>query len=126
MAFKVKKLDLDLEIDLTEYIPEEEGGILTTQKTDGESINEWTRLCIEEGEKINEQRRKQIREDDDAISLTNLNEISHKSIIKQVDYFYEKGIDFYKPVPDSILSEIIDYLNSQVYPVKKKSKNSKK
>ena len=117
MAFKAKKLNIDLELDFTEYIPGE-AGILKTNKTDAESINEWTDMAIIEGEKLtklNEANKK-----GDRTSLVEISNESKKSIIKQIDYFYNAGEEYYKKIPTSILNEVLSYINSQIHPAKKK------
>ena len=117
MGFKAKKLNIDLELDLTEYIEGDEG-LLKTDKIDAESVNEWLDLAIREGEeltKLNEAKKK-----DDSISFIDIKQKSREAIIKQIDYFYGKGEKFYSKIPNQILNEMLEYINSQVSPAKKK------
>jgi hypothetical protein len=117
MSYKAKKLNIDLDLDLTEYIEGDEG-VLKSSKTDAESINAWLDLAIVEGEtltKLSESKKK-----GDEISFIEIKNKSNESIIKQIDYFYGKGVEFYKKIPIKILSEILEYINSQISPAKKK------
>lgn len=120
MSFKAKKLNIDLELDLTEYISENDGGILKTDKTDAESINTWVDMAIVEGEKLQELYNKKEK---DNISISEISAKSKESIIRQIDYFYDMGNDFYKKIPMMILNEILQYINSQISPAKKKLTN---
>lgn len=116
MPFKAKALNLDLVIDLTEYIPESEGGILKTDRTDAESINTWIELASKEGSEL-------IKLSKNADSTHEVGLRGKQAVINQIDFFYGKGADFYKKVPLSVLNEIVGYLNEQIHPAKKKSKN---
>jgi hypothetical protein len=115
MSFTAKKLNIDLTLILTEYILEEEGGILKTDKTDAQSLNEWFDMAIEEGEKLQE-----LQKDQENVSLTEITKKSKKSVIKQIDFFYNKGTEFYKKIPMPVMNEILQYINGQLSPVKKK------
>lgn len=119
MAFKATKMMIDLTLDLTAYIPEEKGGILTTNKTDAMSINAWSDMAIIEGDKIQEKEKAYENEE---IKMSEVVAASKKSLIKQIDFFYEKGEDFYKQLPAFVMNEIVKYINNQISPVKKKSK----
>jgi len=125
MSFKAKKLNIDLTLDLTEYIPEDKGGILTTDKIDGDTIFEWSKFAIGEGERLQEMQSK-LKKEEDGISMVELTEASRKSIVSQIDFFYNKGTEFYKPLLLQTLNDILSYINEQVSPVKKKSQSSKK
>ena len=123
MAFKASKIEIYLTLDLTEFIPEDKGGILTTDKIDAESIFGWTKFTIAEGERITEIEKrfnrkeqsekikskllmsipitnfeKQLIEDktiiEDKVTITEATEESRKSVVKQIDYFYKKGEAF--------------------------------
>ncbi len=118
MSFKAKKLNIDLTLDLTEYIPENEGGILKTDKIDAESINEWLDTAIQEGERLTKLHEGYKKNNE--LSLVSINNESRKSVVKQIDYFYNKGEKFYKKIPILIMNEILHYINSQISPVKKK------
>jgi len=133
MSFKAKKLNIDLELDLTEYIPEAEGGILKTDKIDVKSINDWQDMAIDEGQKLIEYEKEyyetkvldngetiKILKDDVILPLKEIRELSKKSVIKQIDYFYNKGEKFYKKIPVSVMNDILKYINEQISPVKKK------
>jgi hypothetical protein len=115
MSFKAKKLNIDLTLDLTEYIPEEDGGILKTERIDAESINEWFDMAIEEGDKLQE-----FQKDKENISLVEMTKKGKKSVIKQIDFFYNKGTEFYKKIPMPVMNEILQYINAQLSPIKKK------
>ena len=80
-------------------------------------------MAIAEGENINNERRKTINEEPGCKTLVELNKLGQESIIKQIDYFYNKGKEFYKNIPSSVFNDIIEYINGQIAPVKKKSKN---
>jgi hypothetical protein len=119
MSFKAKKLNIDLTLDLTEYIPEDEGGIVTTEKTDAESLNAWLDFAIAEGEKIvNLETERQ--KNTDSVSLVDVKNESRDSVIRQIDFFYNKGLEFYKKIPAVIANEILQYISSQISPAKKK------
>jgi hypothetical protein len=121
MAFKAKKLNIDLELDFTEYIPEKDGGILKTEKTDAESINKWLELAIEEGDRLTKLNDERIK--DNTVSLVDISNASRKSVLKQIDYFYNKGNEYYKKIPMMILNDALQYINSQISPAKKKLTN---
>lgn len=113
MAFKVKKVNIDLQLDLTEYIQGDDG-VIDSERKNGEDINNWQRLCVKEADRI-----QKLQKDDDC-SLEEVTNESHKSMIKQIDFFYEKGADYYNPLPVSVLANILEYLQGQINPVKKK------
>ena len=122
MSFTAKKLTLDLTLDLTAYIPKEDGGILTCEISCDEmaqKLKEWQLMCISEGEAILK-LNKQYTEDKGNVSLTEITSKSTDSAIKQIDYFYNKGAKFYDKIPHPVFKDIIEYLNGQISPVKKK------
>ena len=120
MAFKAQKLNIDLTLDLTEYIPEKDGGILTTDKTDAESINKWFEVAVEEGSKLQKYNKNNNQEEVDIIEMSKQGK---QSIMKQIDYFYGKGEKFYNKIPMPIMYDILKYINGQLSPAKKKLTN---
>lgn len=120
--FKASKIELDLTLDLTEFISESDGGILRTSKINGDSIFEWTKITVSEAEKIQEME-KEVKEG--KRSMTEITEKSRDSVIRQIDYFYGKGLEFYKKLHLMTLREILEYIRDQVSPVKKKSLKSR-
>lgn len=124
MAFKASKIDIDLTLDLTEFIPKEQGGILTTKKVDGESIFDWTKFTVSEGERIMK-IEDQIKKKECQMTMVEVTEESRKSIVNQIDFFYGKGQEFYKKLHMLTLKECLDYIRDQVGPVKKKLQKSR-
>lgn len=114
MSYKAKKFNVDLELDLSEYIP---NTILKSDKVDSKSIWEWSLFAVKEGERITEMQK-----DIEAYPMSDLMIASRESAVKQIDWFYNKGVLFYEPLPLSELKAILDYINAEISAVKKKSK----
>ena len=120
MSFKAKKLNIDLSLDLTEYISEKDGGLLTSTKTDPKTLNEWTDMAVEEGERLTDIQEKKKEKHPDALSGADIAREAKESVIRQIDFFYGKGNKFYKQLPPQTVNDILKYINTQVFPAKKK------
>lgn len=109
---KIKKLEIDLSLDLTEYIPAPEGLIDSDKKSPGH-LFEWARFVAREGDRLGERQR---------AGMTNEQMIDEtmSSLISQIDWFYGKGPDFWRLLPISILRDIVTHLSGQVTPAQKK------
>lgn len=112
MALKIKKLEIDLVIDLTAYIPGADGLLDSTKKTP-EQLFAWTKMIAREADQLGSLAKEQ-NSNEAIIGLT------QESMIKQIDWFYEKGESFWKAVPFPVLRDVLEYLRGEVIPAQKK------
>lgn len=121
MGFKLRKLNLDLELDLTEYIPGE-AGLINPTKTTPEDLFQWVKFCGKKAKELDDYGKsdKGMKDPESAIDLT------REILIEQVDYLYGKGVGYYKAIPFQLLKEILGYIREQVSAVEKKRGGSRK
>lgn len=112
MAFIAKKIEMDLELDLTMYIPGEAGKLNSTRKTAGE-IFEWSKFSGREADKVQALRMDGSNE--------KMIEESRGSLIRQIDWFYGKGPKYWESIPLPELMRLITHLRTEVTAAEKKS-----
>ena len=114
MSFKLKKLKLDLELDLTAYIPGE-AGVIYPVKTSPEDLFDWMKHCTKVGDQAFLLKDDKEKTDDQKLDKT------RDQLISQIDYLYEKGDSYWKAIPFSLLTNIIEYIRDEVKATEKKS-----
>ena len=113
MGFKLKKLNLDLELDLTAYIPGEAGKINAT-KTAPEDLFAWMRHCTKIGGEVTKIQADMKMSEEKKLDIT------REKLISQIDFLYEKGQNYWMAIPYSLLTDIIKYIREVVNPAEKK------
>ena len=115
MSFKLKKLRLDLELDLRTYIPGENGVINPIpEKTTPDALYQWMRLGAEIGQTaIN---GKDIENKSGGESI----DIRRQQLINQIDFLYEKGESYWKAIPFSLLGKVLKYIQKEIEETEKK------
>ena len=111
MGFKPKQIKIDLSLDLTDYIPGEAGKINSNKITPSQ-ILEWSKFSARQADILNDKK-------DDA-SNEDLIDLSCNAIIAQIDWFYEKGADYWKMLPLPVLKELLEYIQKEVISTEKK------
>jgi hypothetical protein len=111
MGFKAKTYNIDLSLDLDPYIPGEAGKLKSTKKTAAD-IKEWSLLSAREADKL--QSKNGTLNNEESM------EMAMESSIIQIDFFYNKGKDFYNPLPFNVIADILKYLRSEILDVEKK------
>jgi hypothetical protein len=111
-SFKVQKLNIDLSLDLTEYVPGADGALDTVKKTP-ENLFAWSKMIAREADKLNDLTK------GDVTNEAMITE-SQASMIRQIDWFYEKGEAFWNLIPFTALRDILEHLRGQVIPAQKK------
>jgi hypothetical protein len=115
--FKVEKVSIDLELDLTAFIPGEDGKIDSNKKTvtDIEAWLKWQAKKADELIKIG-------KESDNETMI----EESREKLIDQVDWLYEKGADYWRVIPRSVMEGIVTFIREEMNDSRKKFRGSKK
>jgi len=113
MGFKLKKLKLDLELDLTVYIPGE-AGVINPVKTSPEDLFNWMKHCTKIGEEATILQKDKKKTDNQKLDK------ARDHLISQIDYLYEKGNSYWKAIPFSLLTDIISYIQKEVDKTEKK------
>jgi len=112
MSFKAKKLEIDLSLDLTDYIPGADGVIDSVKKTP-EQLFAWSRMIAKEADGLNAMTKADMTNEQMIVE-------SQNSIARQIDWFYDKGIAFWQMIPFPVLRDILEHLRGQVIPAQKK------
>ena len=113
MSFKLKKLKLDLELDLTVYIPGEVG-VINPVKTSPEDLFDWMKHCTKVGTEAFSLKDDKEKTDEEKLVLT------RNQLISQIDFLYEKGESYWRAIPFSLLTDIISYITAEVKKTEKK------
>lgn len=113
MSFKLKKLRLDLELDLTVYIPGE-AGVINPVKKSAEDLFDWMKHCTKVGTEASLLKDDTKKTDEQKLDLT------RKQLISQIDYLYEKGDSYWRAIPFPLLTKIIEYIRDEVKKTEKK------
>lgn len=116
MSFKPKNAKIDLTLDMSDYLLEED----TVEKASGGLILPvripTAEVYLAWAEKVTEDLKKN-KEDSESDGPTAYMD----SMLDQIDYWYGKGKDFWiKRCPFPVIQEILDFLNTKVATVQKK------
>lgn len=113
MSFKAEKITIDLTADFSAYIPGEDG-VLKSNKTSPTQLFEWAKFSAKEADEI---IKKKVSS---SVSSEDLLIASRKSIVDQINWFYEKDNSYYDAIPMTVLKACMEYLNHQVMDAEKK------
>lgn len=111
MGFKPKTAKINISLDMSEYLKESDpkGDILPKKIPKVKEYITWAK----EATKVIRDKEEEERLNDPEYAVNQM--------IKQIDYWYEKGTDWWKErCTFPVLKEVLDYLSEKVAKVQKK------